>query len=718
MGLSRHLIAALREMSPLNKAEDPAAYAKLASTGFILAHPVKIKGHDKRSDNNIPYHSTIKFFDKEGDSREDAHKTASSLDHQHIDPKKVGISTDKLKDRNGNDVYAVKLHGPHADKLKEHHEKFGHMGHPENYKWGAHISVPKAVHDEIKSKGHKTAHEAGIEFGNAELRRGPETLHTYEPKMEKSEMDKSDYGPKGADLYNAADNAKRKMNRTSDIVEAAGPNKAVKATTPSLKSQAEKEAQEAKAKSRNNPVKVFSMAEKRAFAKKTKQKLAKPIKTEKLAASEDMQKGALKTMATGAAMLGALAGGGHKAQAASGHLHQYLGGLSDTLGKYGVKVQSKFNPVGGHSNDGSGSYKINVGPYQIDGQHQSIGGQTKHSMSGSVDPKASPDQLKHFKPQYDTIKNNLNTVGNKELERPANSVDKSEPLEKDQPAITLPRVKGISTRPDQEVQPIGSPRQREVFARKTSNTLGPINAEQTEQNVKHVSKIKDVPGSGVSRLTPRGPVSGVQVGTQSGTFSKTPKSLKSPATKDLSREQMEQRGKQENSLTHHEALHHTMGQVEQKYGKEARKKVVDDLVNKFDPKTASILGDYVKSIGYKPDSPYFKEEMLTAARDILTNPDRRGHFRAFTGHGESVRHIANLKSGHKAAHQHAKTVDHHYLKNAAAEAKMDAEPRHQQMAASESMVMDLSKNEQKASLLTGDDLRRFMEDNPQIKIGK
>lgn len=187
MSLARHLRKALLEKVTLSKGEDPEAYKKLASTGFILAHPVKINGKDKRPDNNIDYHASIKFFDKEDDKEEHAHEAASKLDHQHIDPKKVGIEPKVLKDRNGNDVYAIGLNGKHADKLKEHHEKFGHMGHKENYKWGAHVSVDKATHDKIKDAGHKTAHDAGIEFGHPELRRGPKTLQTYHPKMKKSE---------------------------------------------------------------------------------------------------------------------------------------------------------------------------------------------------------------------------------------------------------------------------------------------------------------------------------------------------------------------------------------------------------------------------------------------------------------------------------------------------------------------------------------------------
>jgi hypothetical protein len=186
MSLAKHLRKALIENS-LQKKEDPEAYKKLAQTGFILAHPVKINSQDKRHDNGIPYHASIKFFDKESDSPDDAHEAASKIEHQHIDPKKVEIKPKVLKDRNGNDVYAIGLHGNHAEKIKKQHDSLSNFGHKENYQWGAHVSVPKSVHDDIKSKGHKTAHEAGIEFGPAELRRGSKTLQTYHPKMKKSE---------------------------------------------------------------------------------------------------------------------------------------------------------------------------------------------------------------------------------------------------------------------------------------------------------------------------------------------------------------------------------------------------------------------------------------------------------------------------------------------------------------------------------------------------
>lgn len=178
-------IAHMDKSQSLRKAEDPAAYAKLASTGFILAYPVKINGKDKRPDNGIDYHATIKFFDKKNDKPEDAHKTASALEMNPPDPKQTKIEPKMLTDRNGNDVYAISLQGAYADKMKEHHEKFDHLGHKENYEWNAHVSVDKATHDKIKASGAKTAEDAGIEFSNAELRKGPKTLETYSPNIEK-----------------------------------------------------------------------------------------------------------------------------------------------------------------------------------------------------------------------------------------------------------------------------------------------------------------------------------------------------------------------------------------------------------------------------------------------------------------------------------------------------------------------------------------------------
>lgn len=184
MGMDRGILAVLCENN-FSKAEDPKAYAKLASQGMLLGHPVKIKGQDTRHDNNIPYHTTIKFFDPTKDKHHEVHNIASKLNMNSPNPKEVQIRPHVLKDRLGNDVYAIQLHGPHAEEIKEHHKKFSHMGHKENYEFTPHISVPKSVHDEIKASGARTAHDAGIEFGHAELKQGPKALARYKPKNEK-----------------------------------------------------------------------------------------------------------------------------------------------------------------------------------------------------------------------------------------------------------------------------------------------------------------------------------------------------------------------------------------------------------------------------------------------------------------------------------------------------------------------------------------------------
>jgi 8-oxo-dGTP pyrophosphatase MutT (NUDIX family) len=163
----------------LMKAEDPAAYAKRASEGLMLGYPVKINGRERRGDNGIGYHSTIKVFNPEKDHAHKVHELAQHLPLNPPDAKNTQIEPTTFKDRNGNDVHVLKLKGNSAEKIKEHNGKFAHMGDPQPYEYNAHISLDKPTWDRIKNAGHKTAHEAGIEFGNAELKRGPKTIKTY-----------------------------------------------------------------------------------------------------------------------------------------------------------------------------------------------------------------------------------------------------------------------------------------------------------------------------------------------------------------------------------------------------------------------------------------------------------------------------------------------------------------------------------------------------------
>jgi hypothetical protein len=161
---------------------------------MMIGFPVSINGETHRKDNGIGYHSTIKFFNTSKDHPHQVHQLAQNLPLNPPDPKSTQIEPGELKDRNGNTVYVLKLKGNHAEKIKEHNAKFSHMGDPQSYVYEPHISVPKDIHDKIKSSGAKTAHEAGIQFHPAELKRGPKTLATYHHEPDSAEPKFPDLG--------------------------------------------------------------------------------------------------------------------------------------------------------------------------------------------------------------------------------------------------------------------------------------------------------------------------------------------------------------------------------------------------------------------------------------------------------------------------------------------------------------------------------------------
>lgn len=178
----------------LIKDENPEQYAKLANNGVLLGYPVKIKGNKSRPDNGVDYHSTIKYFDPAKDHPHSIHNLARHLPLNPPDAKNTQIKFDIFKDRMGNDVHVVSMHGNSADKIKEHNGKFAGMGFPSKFEWTPHISLDKDTWDSIKNSGAKTAHEAGIEFGPAELKKGPKTLKTYHHEPDSTEPKVPDQG--------------------------------------------------------------------------------------------------------------------------------------------------------------------------------------------------------------------------------------------------------------------------------------------------------------------------------------------------------------------------------------------------------------------------------------------------------------------------------------------------------------------------------------------
>lgn len=186
-------------MSKILKSENPHQYAKEANEGTLLGFPVSIAGQSHRPDNGVAYHSSIKYFNKDKDHFHSIHNLAQHLPLNPPDAKNTQIKFNKFSDRLGNDVWAISLHGNSAEKIKEHNGKFAHMGFPQTFEWTPHVSVDKSTFDKIKSSGAKTAHEAGISFGNAQLKKGPKVLKTYNHNPDTTEPavpDESDFTAK------------------------------------------------------------------------------------------------------------------------------------------------------------------------------------------------------------------------------------------------------------------------------------------------------------------------------------------------------------------------------------------------------------------------------------------------------------------------------------------------------------------------------------------
>jgi len=160
------------------------AYKKLAASGMGLMYPVTINGQT-HTNKGTPHHATVKLFNKEADTPERAHQTASGLNFTPINPENVQLSTDKFKDRFGNDVHVVKLHGPEAENIKQHHKAFEGMGFKTPYEFAPHISVDEDTWNRIKQTNPKNAAQAGIQFGSPELKVGHDVIQTYHPKKTK-----------------------------------------------------------------------------------------------------------------------------------------------------------------------------------------------------------------------------------------------------------------------------------------------------------------------------------------------------------------------------------------------------------------------------------------------------------------------------------------------------------------------------------------------------
>ena len=266
-----------------------SSYKEQAKKGCDVLFCVKIKGRATLVDD-IPLHMSLKIF---GNPKEFDLEAMKEYVKEHDictpDPKDLKFTpiiftaeVSKL------DYYMLKIEGlpPKYKALYDHYKHVGNV-----YKnFMTHVTIDKVLYDDLKENG-VTADD--IEFGPLTLEHGANNpVHTF---AKSEELDKSDYGPKKLDLYNHADNERRKASRTGEVAHI-GPNKAVRAAGPTKHQQADNQARADRAKSKKNPVKVYN--------KKERKKLA--TKMGVLAASEDMTKG-IKHVAAALGVVGAMA---------------------------------------------------------------------------------------------------------------------------------------------------------------------------------------------------------------------------------------------------------------------------------------------------------------------------------------------------------------------------------------------------------------------------
>jgi hypothetical protein len=140
----------------------------------------------------------------------------------------------------------MKVRNPFKPKPKS----FKDMTMTSNLKDQVWATPPEDINSAINTRAKVGAGSALMSRWNKKLRE----------RLGKSELVKSPYGPSGMGLYNPNDNARRKMTRTTEVVQI-GPNKAVQTTKVGYKQQADQLAREAKAKSKKNPVKRYTQAE-------------------------------------------------------------------------------------------------------------------------------------------------------------------------------------------------------------------------------------------------------------------------------------------------------------------------------------------------------------------------------------------------------------------------------------------------------------------------
>ncbi len=144
------------------------------------------------------------------------------------------------------------------------------------------------------------------------------------------------------------------------------------------------------------------------------------------------------------------------------------------------------------------------------------------------------------------------------------------------------------------------------------------------------------------------------------------------STTSLSPEMVKLRGQTTESTVEHEALHHSLQQLSNKYGPHVRSELVNNMIKLHSPEAVRDMSDFIESVGYSKKSPRFNEEVLTNSRDLLVNPKKREMFKKFLDlkHKNNAilgrpivnttdlmnSHLRDIKRGHQKAYEYSQNV--------------------------------------------------------------
>lgn len=258
----------------------------------------------------------------------------------------------------------------------------------------------------------------------------------------------------------------------------------------------------------------------------------------------------------------------------------------------------------------------------------------KHEKEYIIKPNHNSKRVDYRNSSSNDIDTKINTRSNM-----AASEGKIDDLQKmSRPRITFPHF-GTNSRPDQQVQPISTPRQEDIYSRKVANRE--VASYEKDRNKKLSPKArqgnidrlaaenkKDFSHAyGLSHNINQDPTAGAK--TYSTNVNKKPAYLTNPKqeVRHANRENIAAHGKRFNATVEHEGLHYNLDLIRNKYGEGAHKKLVNGVLNHFGKDIKLAVGKWLtENYDYDSNSPNYNEEMVTNIRDILTNPAKRQNF--------------------------------------------------------------------------------------------